>query len=145
MEQGGRIKTEAPGPRKGGFVDERAGGIAGCAAAPVRAVGVGRQRRDAFGSLQCETEGEGVFLVGAAAALAADGDGEFAARDKGDAPARCGDLEGAARAGLGDLARFALDIGPEHHGLVAGPFGLLGGSRHRVAWAGDNAVFRAFE
>src|SRR3712207_2012788 len=59
MEQGQRIKTEASGSRKGGFVDERAGRVARSAAAPVRAVRVGRERGYGVGSPQGDREGEG--------------------------------------------------------------------------------------
>src|SRR4051794_9720463 len=48
-EEGARIKTEAPGPRKGGLIDERAGRVGGGAAAAIRAVRIGRDGRDVLG------------------------------------------------------------------------------------------------
>src|SRR5918993_875307 len=76
-QEGARIKTEALGAHKGGLVDDGPGGIAGRAAAAVRAVRVRGQCRDGLGALEGNGEGEGIFLVRAATAIPLDRDREF--------------------------------------------------------------------
>ena len=76
----GRIEAEFPRPRGGVAVHEGARRVLGRARAAVGAVGVGGERRDAVRPGQCDRERQRVFLVRPAAALAADRDGQFAAR-----------------------------------------------------------------
>ncbi len=52
------------------FVDESAGRVVGTAAAAVGAVGIGGERGYAGGTVKMDRQRQGVFLVGAAFALA---------------------------------------------------------------------------
>src|SRR5687768_12555629 len=107
LKEGGRIKTEPLRPRKGGFVDDGAGRIGGRAAAAVGAVRIGGEGGDVRGAPQSGGQGEGVFLVGAAAAPAADGHRELSPRDNGRALAQGRHVESEPGMGLGHLARLA--------------------------------------
>ncbi len=60
-------------------------GSAGAAGAAVGAVGIAGQRRNARGVLEQAGQRQRIFLVGAAAPVAAHGHGEFAAREDRDA------------------------------------------------------------
>ena len=60
-------------------VDQGAGRVVGLPAAAVGAVGVGGERRDAGGAVERDGQRQRVFLVRAAAALAAERDRELAA------------------------------------------------------------------
>ena len=51
-------------------------------------------RGDALGAAERDGERQRIFLIRAAAALAAQRDGEFAAGEDRDAPALCGEVAG---------------------------------------------------
>src|SRR5262245_23511871 len=117
-EKLGRIEAKRPGALQGGGVDGRTGRVGGGAAAPVGAVRVGGERRDAWGAIERDGERQRVFLVRATAALAFDGDGELAARQQ-HYLAALGLQRTYAFPMLGcDGARLALDPVAQHDALV---------------------------
>ena len=73
-------------------------GSAGAAGAAVGAVGIGGQRRNAGRVLEQAGQRQRIFLVGAAAAVAAHGHGEFAAGQDRHALALGARLAAPARA-----------------------------------------------
>ena len=86
-------------------------GSSGCAGAAVGAVGVGGERRDAGSAGERDRQRQRVFLVRAAAALAADGDGQFAAGQDHRALALRAQLARELGMRGRDLARLAFDAG----------------------------------
>ena len=86
----------------------------------IGAVGVAGERGDTCRVLQEIGQRQRIFLVGAAAAIAAHGDGELATREDRDAPALGAGLEREPRMIGRDLARFAFEIGAEIDDLEAG-------------------------
>ena len=100
-------------------VEHRAGRIGRRSAAAIGAVGIGGEYRDTVESLQQAGQRQRVLLVRAAAAVAAHGDGEFAAGEDRQLrlPSR------APRASLRmrgrDLARLAFEFGAEIDDLEA--------------------------
>ncbi len=93
-----------------------------------------------FGAVEMDGERQRIFLVRAAAALAPQRDGEFAARKDGDAPALGGVVAGEPGMFGGDLARFALQAVAEHHAFVAGVAGAGLGGGKRVGRPRDDPV-----
>ena len=101
-------------------VDEGAGRVVGAAAAAVGAVGIGGQRRDAGGAVEVDGERQRIFLVGPAAALAAQRDGEFAAGKDHRPAALRAQVAGQPGVLRRDLPRLALQAVAEHDAFVAG-------------------------
>ncbi len=90
-------------------VDDGAGGVAGGAGAAVGAVGVAGEGGKSRHAGKRDRQRQGIFLVGPAAALAADGDGQFAAReDDGAPPLRAERVRHGGMLGR-HAARLALD------------------------------------
>src|ERR1043166_2775013 len=120
--KGGRIEAERAGPRGGGPVDKSPGRVVGAPGAAGGPVGVAGKRRDALRAVERQRQRERVFLVGAAAAVAADRDGQFAAGKKHGAPVRRGEFAALLRVRGGTLARLALEPVAEKDAFVAGRF-----------------------
>ena len=100
-------------------------GSSGPAAAAVGAVGIGGQRRNAGGAVEVDGERQSVFLVGPAAALAAQRDRELAAGEN-DHPAALGaQITGQTGVFRRHLPGLALQAVAEHHAFVAGRNGAL--------------------
>src|SRR3954471_9481392 len=68
----GRIEAKRTGPFQRGFVDSGPGRVVGRARAAIGAIGVAGQRRNTRRAAQRHGERQGVFLIRAAPALAAD-------------------------------------------------------------------------
>ena len=90
------------------------------AGAAIGAVGIRRQRRDAGRILQQVRQRQRIFLVRAAAAIAAHGHGQFAAGQDRRALALAPRLQRQPRMVGGDVARLAFEIGAEIDDLVSG-------------------------
>src|SRR5580700_4200304 len=88
-EKRGGIEAGGPGATKRRRVDEGPGRVVGAAATAVGSVGIRGQRRYAGGAVEVDGERQSVFLVGPAAAVAAQRDRELAA-GKDDHPAALG-------------------------------------------------------
>src|SRR3984885_5904687 len=70
-EKRGGIEAGGPGAAKRRRVDKGPGRVLGAAAAAVGSIGSGSQRRYAGGAVEVDGERQSIFLVGPAAALAA--------------------------------------------------------------------------
>src|SRR5207253_2915478 len=78
-EKRGGIEASGAGSGQGGRIDESAGGVVGAAAAAIGSVGIGGERGYAVRAIEVDRKRQGIFLVRAAAALPAQGDGKLAA------------------------------------------------------------------
>ena len=109
---------ERPGAGERGGVDDGPCGVGGAAAAAVGAVGVSGLRRYSRRAVERRGEGQGVLLIGAAAALATDGHGQLTSgQNDRFTPAP---LKGESVFCLlcCNLAGLALDAVAEHDRLV---------------------------
>src|SRR6185437_13252388 len=139
-EKRGGIEAGGPGLGQCGRLDKGPGRVVRTATAAVGTVGVGGEPEDAGGASEVDGKRQGVFLIGTALALAAQRDGEFAARQDGDAAALRGVVAGERGMFGGDLPRLALQAVAEDHGGIAGGFGPRLGGGERVGRPGDNPV-----
>ena len=119
-EKRGGIEAGGPGALERGVVDKGAGRVVGPAPAAIGAVGIGRQRGNAWAPSRWYGERQGIFLVRAAAAAAAQRHRKLAAGQDRDAAALCGIVAGQPRMLGRDLARLALQPVAQHHAVVAG-------------------------
>jgi hypothetical protein len=90
------------------------------AGAAIGTVGVAGKRRDASRVFQQVRERQRVFLVRAAAAIAAHGDREFAAGEDRDALALRAGLKRQPGVIGGNIAGLAFEVGAEIDRLVTG-------------------------
>ena len=128
-------RPAAAGAAKRRRVDEGAGRIVGAAAAAVGSIGIGGQRRNAGGAVEVDGKRESVFLVGPAAALAAQGDRQLAAGKDDDAAALGAQVAGQTGVFRRHVPRLALQAVAEHDAFVAGCLGapLRRAAAHRPA------------
>src|SRR5262245_35105056 len=148
VKKDGRIEAEAARPAERAGVDEGAGGVLRRPAAAIGAVGIARERRDAFSRTERDRERQRIFLVGPAATLAAQRHGELATGQDHGAAALCREIARDLRVGGGDLAGLALDFGAEQDAVVAGgahrilrcPEDFRRPDRQREGGGGENRV-----
>src|SRR5262249_60567483 len=107
-------------PVEGSPTDERAPRIVPLPAPAIGAVGVGGNRGNARGSRERRRQRQCVFLVGSAAAFAAQRDGEFPAGEDHRAPSLHLEVAGKSCLRGGDVARLALECSTQQDGFVSG-------------------------
>src|ERR1039457_2354048 len=131
--------------REGFAIGDGARGIGGA----IGAIGAGAEDDDAIEAGDVQGGGEGELLVAATEAIAADGDGGFAAGDdagrRPDGTPGGGDLAGDGGVHAGDLAGFALDGAGEDEGAVAELAGGAGGGVEGQTVAADHGIADAGE
>src|SRR5262245_25970922 len=144
-EKRGGIESEVPRPRQRGVVNKGAGRIIGAAAAAVGAVGIAGNSRDPWRGPERLGERQSVFLVRAAASLAAQGYGEFAAGHNDPAPPLRLQVLRKPRLVRRNLAGFAFDPVAEKYAVIAASSDRRLGGAKSFLWTGDEAERRAVE